>query len=147
ALWTTADNNIYSSGLAFTNVGDLIGLRLSKPAWTLVSITIAVLVSLLGLAGNFLTWLRFISIAVAPFAGVVLAHFWLIHKGRGVGPAPDGVRWIALVAWLAATIFAYYYRGWVPAVPALILAGLVYWGLSMIAPVHERANARPARGE
>lgn len=134
ALWTTTDNNIYSSALAFSNAGELMSLRLSKPVWTIIAVIIAVLVSLMGLAGQFLKWLQFIGVVAAPFAGVIVSHFWLVNKGKGLGSALGTARWTAFVAWLGASGFAFYYKAGVPALQGLIAAALLYWVLESVAP-------------
>lgn len=134
ALWTTTDNNIYSSALAFSNAGDLAKVRLSKPVWTIIAVLIAVAVSLLGLSAQFLKWLQFIGIVAAPFAGVIVSHFWLVNKGRGLGAAAAGVRWTAFVTWLAASAFAYYFKVGVPALQGLIAAAALYWAIESAVP-------------
>ena len=101
ALWTTTDNNIYSTALAFTNAGTLINLRLSKPVWTIIAVVIAILVSLLGFAAQFLQWLQIIGTVTPPFAGVLIAHFWVLRmngdwRATSTGNVYGGFRWTAL---------------------------------------------------
>ncbi|MFC5833758.1 cytosine permease [Nonomuraea insulae] len=109
ALWNTADNNLYSASLAFTNASSSIRLRLSKPVWTLVSIVIAVVVAFSGLANSFLTFLTIIGLVAPPFAGVLIAHFWVLARhssGRELLRTAPAVRVEALVAWLAAAVLS-----------------------------------------
>lgn len=131
ALWTTTDNNIYSSALAFTNGGTLVGIRLSKAVWTLVAVAIALIVSLLGFAGQFLTWLLIIATVAPPFAGVVIAHFWVLRAGRDWRIVDDvaaaGLRWTALVSWVVAGVLAYMTRTtFIPALTGLLTALVLY---------------------
>jgi cytosine permease len=81
ALWNTADNNLYSASLAFTSASDLLGYRVPKWVWTIVAIVIAVLVALSGAAAQFAAFLGMIGIVAPPFAGVLIAHFWLVARG------------------------------------------------------------------
>ncbi|MGH2452126.1 MAG: purine-cytosine permease family protein [Candidatus Limnocylindria bacterium] len=144
ALWTTTDNNIYSTALAFTNAGHLVKFRLSKPVWTIVAVIIALLVSLLGFAGQFLQWLVIIATVTPPFAGVMIAHFWLLRFGRDWRTlaselVPEGFRWTALAAWLAASVIAYITRTqFIPALTGLLTALVLYTALELIFARQER---------
>ncbi|WP_326821612.1 purine-cytosine permease family protein [Streptosporangium sp. NBC_01756] len=111
ALWNTADNNLYSASLAFTNASNTLKVRIGKPVWTLVSIVIAVLVAFAGLAAQFLVFLNIIALIAPPFAGVIIAHFWILTRGsmhaRLLESAP-AVRVEALVAWVVAAVLSKY---------------------------------------
>ncbi|MFI6456378.1 purine-cytosine permease family protein [Streptosporangium amethystogenes] len=111
ALWNTADNNLYSASLAFTNASNTLGLRVGKPAWTLISIVIAILVAFAGLAAQFLVFLNVIAIIAPPFAGVLIAHFWILARhrtGDQLLESAPAVRAEALVAWVVAALLAKY---------------------------------------
>ena len=111
ALWNTADNNLYSASLAFTNASNMLGLRLAKPVWTLVSIVIAVAVSFAGLADRFLVFLQVIAVVAPPFAAVLITHYWVRRRGaRGeqLLEATPLVRWEALAAWVLASLGSRY---------------------------------------
>ncbi|GAA0827052.1 purine-cytosine permease family protein [Streptosporangium amethystogenes subsp. fukuiense] len=111
ALWNTADNNLYSASLAFTNASNTLGLRVGKPAWTIISIVIAVLVAFAGLAAQFLVFLNVIAIIAPPFAGVLIAHFWILARhrtGDQLLESAPAVRAEALVAWVVAALLAKY---------------------------------------
>ncbi|GAA5114608.1 purine-cytosine permease family protein [Pseudonocardia adelaidensis] len=110
ALWNTADNNLYSASLAFTSASDLLGFRVPKWVWTIVAIVIAVLVALSGAAAQFGVFLGVVGVVAPPFAGVLIAHFWLVARGvsgaRLLSEAPT-VRWEALLCWLVASLLAW----------------------------------------
>ncbi|GII95182.1 purine-cytosine permease family protein [Sinosporangium siamense] len=111
ALWNTADNNLYSASLAFTNASNTLRLRVGKPVWTVVSIVIAVCVAFAGLAAQFLTFLQIVGLVAPPFAGVMIAHFWVLARNRSgsdlLASAPK-VRVEALVAWVVAAVLSKY---------------------------------------
>lgn len=130
ALWNTADNNLYSASLAFTNASNTVGIRISKPVWTVISILIAVVVAFAGFADQFLVFLQFVGIVAPPFAGVLIAHFWLLVRGSSgetlLRSAPS-VRWEALVAWVGAALLAKYTNLLViDAVEGLVYGLLIY---------------------
>ena len=128
ALWTTTNNNLYSSALAFTNLSELLHIKVSKPVWTLISIVIAIVVALLGLASKFIVWLNFIGTLMPPFAGILIAHFWIIHRDKEKVFMPSGFRWTALISWIAAIIVAMFSNVEVPAIIGS-LAGIVIYAV------------------
>jgi cytosine permease len=111
ALWNTADNNIYSASLAFTSASNLLKLRLTKPVWTVVAVVIAVGIAFLGLADQFGKFLMVIGVVVPPFAGLLIAHFWVLQRrtaaARVLQDVPS-VRWEAVACWIAASLIAWY---------------------------------------
>jgi cytosine permease len=124
ALWTTTDNNLYSSSLAFTNASKVLGRTVNKKIWVFVGIGIALVTAFGGFAGNFLSFLSIIGTVTPPFAGILLAHFFVLgglrtSAGSLLAAAPV-VRWSALVAWVITSVTMYY---WAP--PLKPLVGLV----------------------
>ncbi|MCM4076515.1 purine-cytosine permease family protein [Paractinoplanes hotanensis] len=109
ALWNTADNNIYSASLAFTSVSNLLKVKISKPVWTVVAVAIAVGIAFLGVADQFGKFLTVIGVVVPPFAGLLIAHFWVVQRRTedALRNLP-AVRWEAVVCWIAAALLAYY---------------------------------------
>jgi len=111
ALWNTADNNIYSASLAFTSASNLLRLRLSKPFWTVLAVLIAVGIAFLGLADQFGKFLTVIGVVVPPFAGLLIAHFWVLQRRTAAAEVLrdlPAVRWEAVGCWIAAALIAYY---------------------------------------
>lgn len=105
ALWTTTDNNVYSSSLAFTNLSSLLGINIPKWAWTLICIGIAVLASTFGFASNFGQWLGYLGAFTTPFAGILISHFWILNPSTAtVYRMPSGFRYSAFIAWIAGFI-------------------------------------------
>ena len=105
ALWTTTDNNVYSSSLAFTNMSELIGIKIPKWGWTIICIAIAVLASTFGFASNFSKWLGYLGAFTTPFAGVLIAHFWVLNSPNAKEyRTPIGFRPSAFLAWIIGFI-------------------------------------------
>lgn len=144
ALWNTADNNLYSASLAFTNASNTVGVRMAKPMWTIVSIVIAVLVAFAGLADRFLVFLQVVGLVSPPFAGVLIAHFWILARqasGEELLRTAPSVRWEALAVWLAAALLSKYTNVFgVDAIEGLVY-GLVLYGI--VGAVSAAAVRRP----
>ncbi|SEF56652.1 cytosine permease [Vibrio hangzhouensis] len=74
-IWTTNDNALYASGLGFSNVTGLPSKYLS-----MVNGLVGTLCAL-WLYNNFVGWLTFLSLAIPPIGGVIIADF-LMNKKR-----------------------------------------------------------------
>jgi cytosine permease len=149
ALWNTADNNLYSASLAFTSASDLLGFRVPKWVWTIVAIVIAVLVALSGVAAQFGTFLTVIGIIAPPFAGVLIAHFWIVARGQSgarlMSEAP-AVRWEALACWLVASLLARY-TGFLltDAIEGLVAGTVLYGVIGSVMRVRRQGGAASAQ--
>jgi cytosine permease len=125
ALWTTTDNNIYSSSLAFTNASKTAGLNISKPIWTIICVIIAVVVSFMGLAANFVAWLRFIGVLCGPLTGMLIAHFLVINRS-GQYFVPKTARLSGWLAWIVSGIGALFSFSAIPSILAIVLGFTSY---------------------
>ncbi|WP_205436620.1 cytosine permease [Edwardsiella tarda] len=74
-IWTTNDNALYASGLGFANITGLSSKLLSV-ANGLIGTLCA-----LWLYNNFVGWLTFLSAAIPPIGGVIIADY-LMHRHR-----------------------------------------------------------------
>ena len=104
ATWTTNDKNLYSGGLALTN------LFPGKARWihTLVLGVIGTTVACLRLTQYFSEWLMLLGVVFAPLLAIVLAdHFFVRRRELPTVGVPDAkhrngtarnVNWSALVA-------------------------------------------------
>lgn len=101
ALWTTTDNNVYSSSLAYTNMSALVGIKIPKWGWTIICVAIAVLASTFGFASNFSKWLGYLGAFTTPFAGILIAHFWVLNSPKATTyRMPSGFRISAFLSWI-----------------------------------------------
>jgi purine-cytosine permease-like protein len=104
ATWTTNDKNLYSGGLALTN------LFPGKARWihTLVLGVIGTTAACLRLTQYFSEWLMLLGVVFAPLLAIVLAdHFFVRRRELPAVGVPDaeqpngatrGVNWSAIVA-------------------------------------------------
>jgi cytosine permease len=149
ALWTTTDNNLYSSALAFTNATKLLGGTIPKPVWTIVSVLIAIGVAFLGFASQFLSWLQIIATVTPPFGGILVTHFWAfgaIRRDPGqLQLEMPGVRVPALLAWIAASVVTYYTNVFIKPITGFVLGGVFYAVAELVARVIRRSGPEPSR--
>jgi cytosine permease len=136
ALWNTADNNLYSASLAFTNASNIVGVKVLKPVWTLVAIILAVAIAFSGASTRFLEFLQIIAVVVPPFAGVVIAHMIVAARRQtghqALATAPN-VRWTAVLAWAVGALVSRQFEFLLnDAIEGLLLGGAGYLMLSLI---------------
>ncbi|QUL99250.1 MAG: cytosine permease [Candidatus Fermentithermobacillus carboniphilus] len=132
AMWTTADNNVWSFALAFSNIGDIIGLKLPRAFWDVLATSIALSFGLAGLAGRFGQLLSAISVFSPPIAGVLISHFFLLRNidrvdGVDVSSMIVSFRWQAFAAWAIGIIVAKAFTAGVPAFQGLLASLISYW--------------------
>src|SRR5690606_5104396 len=91
-IWTTNDNALYASGLGFSNITGLSSRTLS-----MINGAIGTL-SALWLYNNFVGWLTFLSAAIPPVGGVIIADF-LTRRARYADFTATQfatIRWVAI---------------------------------------------------
>lgn len=73
-IWTTNDNALYASGLGFSNITGLPSKYVSMLNGLIGT------VCALWLYNNFVGWLTFLSLAIPPIGGVIIADFFRNRK-------------------------------------------------------------------
>lgn len=109
-IWTTNDNALYASGLGFANITGL-----SSRALAMINGTVGTLAAL-WLYNNFVGWLTFLSAAIPPVGGVIIADF-LSRKARyNSYPRNDFqiINWAAIGAVAIGVACGHYIPGIVP---------------------------------
>lgn len=80
ATWTTNVTNAYSGGLALSN---LLGFDESKFKMTTgIAGAVGTVLAAFGLLNAFQGFLSLMSALIPPLAGVVIADYWLVKKGK-----------------------------------------------------------------
>ena len=148
-LITSVDVNLYSFSLALTNLSDAFGLRqLGRPVWIVVGAILAALISLLGYAETFLPFLLTVGTLVPAFAGVVLAHYYILGARRQsandlIARIEPGVRWTGVISLVGGIAVAFFIKAGIPALQGLIAAAILYTALEMLYARIERAAESP----
>lgn len=140
ALISSTDVNLYAFSLALNNLCDAFGIKsLRRAAWVLIGGAITAAISLLGYANTFLPFLLTIGVIIPAYAGVVLAHYYVLGANRRspeelVAGIQSGVRWTGIASFLVGVAVAYVTNRvniGIPALQGLLVAGLVYTALEM----------------
>lgn len=109
-IWTTNDNALYASGLGFANITGLSSRTLSVMNGLIGTLTA------LWLYNNFVGWLTFLSAAIPPIGGVIIADY-LMNRRRYDSFADAKfmvVNWVAILAVALGIAAGNYLPGVVP---------------------------------
>ncbi|BCL73044.1 cytosine transporter [Vibrio nigripulchritudo MADA3029] len=123
-IWTTNDNALYASGLAFSNITRLPSHHLSVLNGFLGTIFA------LWLHDHFIDWLHFLSIAIPPVGGVIIADY-LTRRREYLDYANvefEEINWCGIAA-VALGVFGALTIPGIGPVNAVIVAMTSYWVL------------------
>lgn len=144
AMWTTADNNLYSFSLAFTSLTDVLGQRdfFSKEVWVVIGGALVWIGAVAGLYSQFQDFLLTIAVTVPPMAGILISRFYILgYYRKSAAEIFDDIKRgeksysvAAFASWIVASLFAYLVEWGSPAVNALILSAALYSVLFKVLP-------------
>lgn len=126
-IWTTNNNALYASGLGFSNI--------TKLPSKLLSIINGIIgtIAALWLYNNFIDWLVFLSAAIPPIGGVIIADYLIYHRRYNDFSYAKfvTVNWIAIIAVMIGIIAGYLLPGIIP-LNAVLGAAFSYVSLTML---------------
>ncbi|PPC78625.1 cytosine permease [Pokkaliibacter plantistimulans] len=123
-LWTTQDNTIYNFAVAGCNL-----LRTPNRKWvTLAGAAIGTVLAINGMYDMLIPYLILLGTFIPPIGGVIMADFWVRHKGQY--PSLESVTLPAFnVQGLAAYVIASaaaYTSPWIAPLVGIVVAVVVY---------------------
>ena len=126
ATWTTNVTNAYSGGLALSN---LLGFDESKfKLTTSIAGAVGTLLAAFGVLGKFQAFLSLMSAVLPPLAGVIIANYWIVSKGkRELFQIQEGVYAPGLIAYLVGAFVACLTGGTFAAFPGLAWLNLPFF--------------------
>ena len=121
ATWTTNVTNAYSGGLALSN---LLGFDESRfKITTGIAGGIGTLLAAFGLLNAFQGFLSLMSALIPPLAGVIIAGYWVVGRGRlDRFQRREGFSAPGVIAFLAGAVLACITGGTFASFPALVAA-------------------------
>lgn len=121
ATWTTNVTNAYSGGLALSN---LLGFDESRfKITTGVAGGIGTLLAAFGLLNAFQSFLSLMSALIPPLAGVIIASYWIVGKGKKENFfIRSGFSAVGIISFVVGAIFACITGGTFASFPTLVEA-------------------------
>ncbi|WP_456394943.1 purine-cytosine permease family protein [Thermococcus sp.] len=133
AQWTTQIVNVYTPGLALSNMLNLRtgrGRAIATAALTVIGIILA----LAGILGRYMQFLLLLGIVFPAMAAIIMTDFFVLRKEEWEDI--EGWNWIATLTLAIGIVVGYYmqYRHFVgiPPVQTFILTGIIYYILMKI---------------
>jgi cytosine permease len=125
ATWTTNTGNAYTAALAAMKVFSLKDAR--RPLVTMICGAIGIVIAIAGLANVLTTFITVLGSFVPPIAGVMIADYWVIGKGKAANWHPvKGVNWCGIVAWAAGGAVAMWLSFFSSALDGILVAFVAY---------------------
>ncbi|MGG6298017.1 cytosine permease [Leptolyngbya sp. AN02str] len=134
-VWTTQDNTIYSFSLAGTNF-----LRTTKRhLFVLGGATLALVLSLGGIADNIIPWLLLLGTVIPPIGGIIMMDFWFRHRGQFPSLQSDvpAFNWAGVISYISASLIAYFSGSaglGVGPINGIVAAAVLYAVLTRVIP-------------
>lgn len=105
ATWTTNATNAFSGGVALVHVFNI------PPEKERLAVGIAgsvgTLLAVIGILDYFEPIMSLLSAMIPPVGGVMIASYWLVHKGDQEKWHPvAGVNWYGIISWLVGAVVA-----------------------------------------
>ena len=136
ATWTSNVMNIYSSGLAFTN---LFNLKDKSRAYvTLTMGLIGIVLATLGILSLFINFITILTITVTPIAGIIITDYFLIR--RTVKIKLKKFDWAGIFSWLCGAVLMFLIKSDIKYILGIIASGLIYAVLKKITPKKYEKN-------
>lgn len=97
ATWTTMATDAYTGGLAITSLLHLSGTK--RALATGIAGVCGILLAVFGIMDYFADFLNVMAAAIPPVAGVMIADYWVIKRGRPeLWRESAGVNWLGVIA-------------------------------------------------
>lgn len=137
-IWTTNDNALYASGLGFSNVTGISSKYLSMANGVIGTLCA------LWLYNNFVGWLTFLSAAIPPIGGIIIADFLKNrHRYKDFANAEfKTVNWAAIIGVAVGVTAGHLLPGIVP-LNAVLGGAISYLALNPL--LNREANAATAK--
>ncbi|MEM9539712.1 MAG: cytosine permease [Cyanobacteria bacterium P01_E01_bin.42] len=125
-MWTTQDNTIY----AFSVAGAHAFRTEKRHLLVLGGATVALALTFGGIyeSNAFVQFLLLLGTFIPPIGGIIVADYWLCHKGNfpDLAAKQPPFNWLGIVAYLGASAIAYFAPGITP-INGIIAAVILYF--------------------
>ena len=127
ATWTTNVVNIFSAGLAFTNLLKLN--ETARPKITLIVGVAGITLAALGIFNYFLNFITILTIAITPIAGVLISDYFV---SRTYNETTKKLNWAGLMSWLSGAVLMTLMSSPIKNILGIIISGIAYYLLNKI---------------
>jgi cytosine permease len=142
ATWTTMACDAYTGGLAITSLLHLSGTK--RAAATAIAGVAGILLAVFGIMNYFTSFLDLMAACIPPVAGVMIADYWLLRKGRPENwTERPGVNWIGIVCLVLGVVAALFVPFGLSTINGVVVSCVTYFVLMKL--VGKSAGTVPAK--
>lgn len=138
STWSSADNNVYSAGLALSKL-----FKMPKYIFTIVTVLIGTIVCATGVYTNLAVYLGVLAMLMPPIGIIIAIDYFYVR--RGVEKKTEGIgdfHWPAILAWIIAVVADFFTGNPLGVLPyaaigvsginSLVVGGVAYLVLSKV---------------
>lgn len=127
-IWTTNDNALYASGLAFANI-----TKLPKHLMVILNGILGTILAM-PLYTHFVSFLNILNSVIPAIGGVLIADYFILHRRKY--PSLNHftfktINYVAVIAWTTGVIASYLLPG-IEALNGVLVALIIHVGLTKI---------------
>jgi cytosine permease len=129
--WTTADNDIYSAGLALQEVWPNV------KRWKICTVVgiLGTLAAIFGILKYLISWMVLLAAIAPPAFAIMQADYWvlpLFGVPRGLTEKQGrAINWVAFVCWIVGSFSFYYIKWGVPFINSTLITLVLYTLISI----------------
>lgn len=132
ATWTTMATDAYTGGLAITSLLHLSGTK--RALATAIAGICGILLAVYGIMDYFGDFLNLMASCVPPVAGVMIADYWIIKKGRPENwRETGGVNWLGVAALVLGVVAALFVPFGIATINGVAVSLVAYLVLMQVA--------------
>ncbi len=138
STWSSADNNVYSAGLALSKL-----FKMPKYIFTIVTVLIGTIVCATGVYTNLAVYLGVLAMLMPPIGIIIAIDYFYVR--RGIENKMEGLgdfHWAAILAWIIAILVDFFTGNPLGVLPyaaigvsginSLVVGGVAYLVLSKV---------------
>jgi cytosine permease len=131
ATWTTNTGNAYTAGLAVMRLFSIKDSR--RPVVTAICGFLGTILAMIGVMTYFSEFLNLLAAAIPPIAGVLIADYWLVGRGKKEKwYIISGFNWCGVASWIGGTLIALFASFFSQALDSILTAIVLYLLLNMV---------------
>lgn len=141
STWPANAANAYSAGLDVMKVFNFADRR--RPTVTIICGLIGTIVGSFQIIYYFENFLIILGVIIAPFAGVMIADYWIINKGKASNWAPvKNINWAGMTALALGVLTSFLLKVGIAGLNGIIVSMAVYVILHRILPAPEKLDVK-----
>ncbi len=139
STWPANAANAYSAGLDVMKVFNITDKK--RPIVTIICGLIGTIIGSFQIIYYFENFLIILGVIIAPFAGVMIADYWIIGKGKAELWAPvKNVNWVGMISLALGVLVSFLVKIGIAGINGIIVSMIAYVILYRIMPKPEKLS-------